>query len=87
MIDSLGDVGSALNRGDPAKLYELYEALRLELRNDADARAVDVTVHPEGRGSTRVRGGTPTRPCGIPAQCRYPCEETTRLGMPVVLAA
>jgi Bacterial regulatory proteins, gntR family len=33
-----------------------------------------------------VRGGTPTRPCGIPAQCRYPCEEASRLGVPVMLA-
>lgn len=26
MIDSLGDVGHALNRADPARLQELYEA-------------------------------------------------------------
>lgn len=40
MIDSLGDLGSALNSADPAKLHELYEPLRLELRYDAEARAV-----------------------------------------------
>ena len=68
MIDSLGDVGSALNCADPAKLHELYEALRLELHYDAEARAVEVTIRPKGRGSARVRGGTRTRPCGIPAQ-------------------
>ena len=58
MIDYLGDVGHALNRTDPARLEQLYEALRLELTYDAEARAVDVTIRPTRRGSERVRGGT-----------------------------
>jgi hypothetical protein len=31
MIDYLGDVGAALERGDPAELQKLYEKLRLEM--------------------------------------------------------
>jgi len=58
MIDSLGDVGHALNWADPIRLQELYEALRLKLIYAADTRTVDVTIQPAGRGSARVRGGT-----------------------------
>jgi hypothetical protein len=56
MVDYLGDVGSSFNQGDPAKLEELYEALRLEMIYDHEARTVDVTIRPRGRGSARVRG-------------------------------
>jgi hypothetical protein len=74
MIDYLGDVGRALNQADPARLQDLYEALRLEMIYDAEARTVDVTIRPAGRGSAGVRGGTPTRRGGIPAQSRYACK-------------
>ncbi len=57
IIDSLGDVGHALNRADPTRLQELYEALRLEMTYDPDTRTVDVTIQPASRGSARVRGG------------------------------
>jgi hypothetical protein len=53
MIDYLGDVGHALNQADPAKLHDLYEALRLEITYDAPARAVDVTIRPTRRDSLR----------------------------------
>lgn len=43
MIDYLGDVGHALNRADPSRLRDLYEALLLEMTYDAQARAADVT--------------------------------------------
>lgn len=42
MIDSLGDVGAALNGGKPEGLERLYRELRLELRYDPRERAVDV---------------------------------------------
>jgi hypothetical protein len=56
MIDYLGDLGHALNQADPARLEELYTALRLDMTYDAEARAVDVTIRPGRRGSERVRG-------------------------------
>jgi hypothetical protein len=68
MIDSLGDIGHALNQADPTRLQELYEALRLEMIYDAHTRTVDVTIQPTRRGSARVRGGT--------------CTLTTRLELP-----
>jgi hypothetical protein len=58
MIDSLGDVKHALNLADPARLQELYEALRLGMTYNPDTRTVDVTIQPTRRGSERVRGGT-----------------------------
>lgn len=58
MVDYLGDVGAAMDRANPVEFQELYEALRLELVFDHEAKAVDVTVRPAGRGSARVRGGT-----------------------------
>lgn len=58
IVDYLGDVGTALNQGDPAKLEDLYEALRLEMVYDPEARTVEVTIRPSGRGSECVRGGT-----------------------------
>jgi DNA invertase Pin-like site-specific DNA recombinase len=58
MIDSLGDVGSALNDADPARLQALYESLRLEMIYHPDKQAVEATINPGGRDSERVRGGT-----------------------------
>ncbi|MDQ3887048.1 MAG: recombinase family protein, partial [Actinomycetota bacterium] len=58
MINYLGDVGHALNQADPARLEELYAALRLDMTYDAEARAVDVSIRPGRRGSECVRGGT-----------------------------
>lgn len=58
MIDSLGDVGRALNSADPTKLQELYEKLTLEMTYDPDSRSVEVTVNPGRRDSVRVRGAS-----------------------------
>jgi len=62
MIDSLGDVGEALNSANPARLASLYEKLRVEMTYDADARTAEVIIRPSG-GIVRVSGGTcaPTR--------------------------
>ncbi len=57
MLDHTGDVGRALRRADPAKLEELYGAMRLEVIYHPEERVADVTIRP-GRGSERVRGGT-----------------------------
>lgn len=54
--DPADDAGHALNQADPARLEELYEALRLDMTYDAETPAVDVTIR-AGR-SDRVRGGT-----------------------------
>ena len=78
MIDSIGDVGRALNSADPASLQQLYEALRLELIYDAEARSVGVTIRPTGRGSTRVRGGT----CALTTRLRLGSKPTLALGKP-----
>ncbi len=86
MIDSLGDIGAALNSRKPAGLTTIYQDLGLELRYEPGQQAVYASTSPRVV-SVRVRGGTPTRPCGIPAQCRYPCDEAIRLGAPVVPAA
>jgi hypothetical protein len=56
MIDYLGDVGAALDRGDPAELQKLYEKLRLEMIYHTDEKAVDAEIR-LGRDSERVRGG------------------------------
>ena len=58
MIDYLGDLGHALNQADPARLEELYAALRPDMTYNAEARAVDVTIRPGRRGSERVRGAS-----------------------------
>jgi hypothetical protein len=63
MIDYLGDIGQTLNRADPEKLEELYRSLRLEVVYHSEERAAEVTIRP-GRGSERVRGGTPPRKRG-----------------------
>lgn len=59
MIDYLGNVGVALNRGDPAELQKLYEALRLEIIYHADEKAAEVAIRP-GRDNERVRGAIRT---------------------------
>jgi hypothetical protein len=56
MIDSLGDVGNALNSANPDSLRKLYEQLRLELIFDGDARTTEVTIRPSG-GIVRVSEG------------------------------
>lgn len=56
MIDSLGNVGEALNEAKPEDVEKLYDALRLELMYYAPDRAVDVTIQPARGGSVRVRG-------------------------------
>ena len=40
------------------RLLRLYEALRLEMTYDAEAKTVSVTIRPMRRASERVRGGT-----------------------------
>lgn len=57
MIDSLGDVGAALEQANPMSLSRLYQQLRLQLRYDPHDQAVIVTAQPRV-GSARVRGGT-----------------------------
>lgn len=68
MIDSLGDVGGALNRADPHKLQELYERMGLEMTYDPESRIVEATVNLGRRDSARVRGAS--------------CALTTRLQLP-----
>ncbi|MGH3513008.1 MAG: hypothetical protein ACRDRB_12125 [Pseudonocardiaceae bacterium] len=59
MIDSIGDVGTALTQVQPQNLTVVYETLRLQMVYDPVSRAVDVTVQPRGRvNGARVRGGT-----------------------------
>jgi hypothetical protein len=55
MIDYLGDVGAALERGDPAELQKLDEQLRLGMTYHADEKAIDAAIR-LGRDSERVRG-------------------------------
>jgi hypothetical protein len=56
MIDSLGDVGHALNSAKPARMQKLYDELRLEMIYDPVSKAVDVAVRPLG-GVVRVSEG------------------------------
>nr|WP_269189784.1 recombinase zinc beta ribbon domain-containing protein [Haloechinothrix halophila] len=64
MIDSLGDVGEALNDAKPEKLEKLYEALRLEMTYNAPTGQVDVAIRPARRVSACVRGGLGPAPVG-----------------------
>lgn len=49
MIDSLGDVGKALNSANPARLAALYEQLRVELIYDSDSRTAEMPSNrPQG---------------------------------------
>lgn len=66
MIDSLGDVGTALNDGKPESLTRLYEGLRLQLRYEPQEQAVYVaasprvvSAHVRGRIRTRIPGQSP----------------------------
>jgi DNA invertase Pin-like site-specific DNA recombinase len=58
LIKSLGEIAPLLNHADPALLAQLYQALRLEMTYDAEAKTVSVTIRPMRRASERVRGGT-----------------------------
>lgn len=58
LIKSLGAIAPLLNHADPALIAQLYEALRLEMTYDAEAKTVSVTIRPMRRASERVRGGT-----------------------------
>ena len=58
LIKSLGEIAPLLNHADPALLAQLYEALRLEMTYNAEAKTVSVTIRPMRRASERVRGGT-----------------------------
>ena len=57
MIDSLGDVGAALDESRPAALERLYRALDLGVRYEPGERAAYVTARPRV-DSACVRGGT-----------------------------
>ena len=57
VIDSLGDVGAALDAGRPTALARLYQALDLEVRYEPEKRAAYVTARPRVDGAC-VRGGT-----------------------------
>ncbi|GHF37247.1 hypothetical protein GCM10017566_08000 [Amycolatopsis bartoniae] len=52
-----GDVGRELNRAEPEKLQQLYEALDLEMVYQHEERAVDVSSRPARRVCAGVRGG------------------------------
>ena len=84
MVDSLGDVGAALNRANPDRMCRIYDSLRLEMVYDRDERAVDVAVKPLG-GLVRVSEGglelSRRRSCPVSAgagRCRLSC--TVRAG-------
>lgn len=64
MIDSLGDVGEALNDAKPEKMEKLYAALRLEMTYNAPTGQVDVAIRPARRVSACVRGGIRPRTGG-----------------------
>lgn len=69
MIDSLGDVGTALGGCMPEKAASLYEALDLEIRYDHETAAADVTIQPMKRvNSVRVRGGS----CALSLRLQVP---------------
>lgn len=57
MVDSLGDVGSALKEANPESLGRLYENLSIDLKYEPHARTVEATIAPRVV-SVRVRGGT-----------------------------
>ncbi|TCC19925.1 recombinase family protein [Kribbella sindirgiensis] len=59
MVDQLGAMAAALNAAEPQDLADLYEALRLDLKYDAEQDLIEVTARPTLRvNSARVRGGT-----------------------------
>jgi DNA invertase Pin-like site-specific DNA recombinase len=73
IIDSIGDIGTALTEAQPQSLTALYDTLRLQMIYDPSSQIVDVTVQPHGRvNNARVRGGTrPLRTHPQPTQT--PC--------------
>jgi hypothetical protein len=60
LIKSLGEIAPRLNHADRALLAQLYEALRLEMTYEPEAKTVGVTIRPVRRASERVRGGSCT---------------------------
>src|SRR5262249_37056449 len=84
MIDSLGDVAAAINSGKQESLAEAYAASGLQVCYEPETSTAELSIRVN---SACVRGGKPTRPRGIPAQCRYSCHEATRAGVPVAHAA
>ena len=67
MVDSLGDVGSALKEANPESLGRLYENLSIDLKYEPHARTAEATIAPRVV-SVRVRGAS--------------CALTTRLQLP-----
>lgn len=60
MVDSLGDVGAALNGGDTGRLAAHYTALGLRIRYEHASTTADLVIEPVMRvNSACVRGGTP----------------------------
>jgi len=59
MIADLGDLDDVLASADRQALAELYQAMKLSVTYDHEARAADVSVAPTAHGAkVRVRGGT-----------------------------
>jgi hypothetical protein len=69
MIDSLGDVGTALSGADTRRLAKLYSELRL-VRYDAENAIIDVIANPRVN-SVRVRGGNRHRDVADVPQARH----------------
>jgi hypothetical protein len=72
MIDSLGDVGTALSGADPRRLAT-YSGLGLDLRYDAENAIVDVIANPRVNKCACPRG-TRTRIRRTPAPGKGSCD-------------
>ncbi|MBK0869887.1 hypothetical protein INP57_24025 [Saccharopolyspora sp. HNM0986] len=71
MIDSFGDVGSALSQGTPPEgLVSLYAAVDLHVHYQHEDRAADIEIHPARSrvNSLRVRG----RSCALTTRIELP---------------
>ncbi len=79
MVDSLGDVGAALNRANPDRMCKICDSLRLEMVYDHDERAVDAVVKPLG-GLVRVSEGRVAHKPPTDAAGQYKIVERVRLG-------
>jgi hypothetical protein len=79
MVDSLRDVGAALNRANPDRMSKIYDSLRLEMVYDHDERAVDVVVKPL-EGLVRVSEGRVAHKPPMDAAGRCKIVERVRLG-------
>jgi hypothetical protein len=67
-IDSLGDVGTSVAKGEPQEVMDLYAALDLQAQFDHHAHTADVIIKPVRRvNSECVRGRS--------------CSLTTRLAL------